>query len=103
MTFEGKHTIPTTIGAVTTCIVFTAYFLFILLMTVNFFSGNESYLNSTEHLDTNPIELDKLGYALAVEDLDPRYGRIVAQHVYWENRKPKVIRELSMSKCSGTA
>ena len=47
-------------------------------MTINFFSGNETYLNLTEHLDTNPIELDKLGYVLAIEDLDPRYGRIVA-------------------------
>ena len=50
-------------------------------MTIKFLTGDESILHVSEFEDKGSLDLHKLRYDLAIEDLDPRYGRIVAKHI----------------------
>ena len=50
-------------------------------MTIKFLTGDESILHVSVFEDKGGLDLYKLKYDMAIEDLDPRYGRIVAKHI----------------------
>ena len=45
------------------------------------------------------ILLDQIGFDFAVEEIDPRLGRIVAEQVFWNEEGDKIVQPLELESC----
>ena len=45
------------------------------------------------------ILLDQIGFDFAVEEIDPRLGRIVAEQVFWSEKGDKIEQPLELQSC----
>lgn len=84
-TFRQKGSFQTWFGTFITCAVLTLFTAFAGVRTLKLFNAEDPFFSmmtmAEEKID--PIDLWALNFVFAVEDIDPRAGRIVVEHVKW--------------------
>ena len=85
-TFRKKTKFKTWIGASISCIMCSFFFTFLVLRTVKLVTSDDPFFSlTTMGVTDQNMDIWKLDFMFAVENIDPRAGRISAQHVTWDN------------------
>ena len=72
------------------------FITFMMIRTIKLASGDDPFFSMTLlPSDNEAIDLWKLDFMFAIEDLDPRVGRIEANHVVWDFRGEKSNKQRS--------
>mgnify|MGYP000928606412 CR=1 FL=1 len=75
--------------------------VFLVMRTTKLVSREDPFF-SMLHMGSpdQDIDLFQLNHFFAVQKLDPRAGRLVAEHVRWEPEGPKVKTQLNFTDCN---
>ena len=95
-TFQSKTRFTTWIGSTISCVMISFFITFLVIRTIKLASGDDPFFSMTLLPSENEaIDLWKLDFMFAIEDLDPRVGQIQASHVVWDFRGEKSNKQKS--------
>ena len=93
----------TSIGASISCFVSTFFIIFLVLRTTKLILSDDPFFSlTTMGADDVSIDIWNLDFMFAIENIDPRVGRITATKVSWDNRgseSKKEKNEVEMIDC----
>ena len=96
LTFQNKSKYQTSLGATITLLLYFALLSFVGQRTMKLISANDPFFSMTRQANDasqGPIDLWALGFMFAVENIDPRYGRITVTYHQW-NRANSIATEI---------
>ena len=84
--FKGQQEFKTKWGCVVTAFIVTTYLIIFLLRLTEFFGETDpiEYFSQTRQSMDERIDLNKLGFTFAVENIEARIGRIEVSQVDWD-------------------
>ena len=88
--FQGRDKYSTPVGAVISCLTLTGFLIFFLVRTAQLFSSENPNLTMISMAaDGQSIDLYDLNFFFAIENIDPRAGRISATYTKWTRGEKK--------------
>ena len=82
--FQGKNRFTTVIGSIMTFITILLFISFAAIRTLEFALQGDPFINMTSLIaEEESIDLWDIDFVFAIEDLDPKVGRISVQQVSW--------------------
>ena len=83
-TFENKSKYQTVLGSIITILCATLFFSFFVVQTNKMIAQDDPFFSmTTVALEDQVVDLWQLGFMFAVEDIDPRIGRLEAEYTRW--------------------
>ena len=81
-TFNGDTRFKTWIGASISCFMCTFFIIFLALRTTKLVSNDDPFFSmTTMYSKDEVIDLWAMDFMFAIEDIDPRVGRLIVEQV----------------------